>query len=402
MKKILLGTTGLVGALLIASAASAETPKVTLGGFSDFQAGFVGQSNNPANNRFASTAGTKNQDYGFRNANQINVKIDGKTDSGLGYGAEIDLLADITNQADNQGTNAARTFTYLESKWGRVELGGNKSAAATMRVDASSIAVATGGINGAWTYFVTGTPTTGTGGTGFITTSKLPTEHGSTYAWGDETTNNATKISYYTPSWQGLQLGVSYTPNAGDRGQTMNRLDGGTGSGLSDVFDVGLGYSRTFMSAWKFNAAATYEHASGDNAALSTTTLYGTDDVNAYNVGASLAYQSFSIAGSYGNWDDAGMKPSTRRVGGDYWTAGLGYAAGPVGLSATYINSELDESVVASRSNDFNNVVLGAEYKLAPGLTPYAEVSFFDFNGGATTHYNNNGGAVVLGTQLAF
>ena len=38
MKKILLGTTGLVAVALLATAASAETPKVTLGGFSDFQA----------------------------------------------------------------------------------------------------------------------------------------------------------------------------------------------------------------------------------------------------------------------------------------------------------------------------------------------------------------------------
>ena len=91
-----------------------------------------------------------------------------------------------------------------------------------------------------------------------------------------------------------------------------------------------------------------------------------------------------------------------------YWTAGLGYEAGPVGLSATYINSTVENGVgssVAARDNDFSNVVVGADYKLAPGLTPYAEVSFYDFDNNGkvkATNYNNQGTAVILGTQVAF
>jgi hypothetical protein len=115
MKKILLGTTGLVAVALLATAASAETPKVTLGGFSDFQSGWTNDDRD---------AGVRSN--GFRNDNEITVKVDGKTDGGLGYGAQIDLEADTTNDADNQGVNASRTFTYLDGNWGRVELGGNK------------------------------------------------------------------------------------------------------------------------------------------------------------------------------------------------------------------------------------------------------------------------------------
>ena len=114
MKKILLGTTGLVAVALLATAASAETPKVTLGGFSDFQSGWTHED---------ADAGVRSN--GMRNDNEITVKVDGKTDGGLGYGAEIDLEADTTADADNQGANASRTFTYLEGNWGRVELGGN-------------------------------------------------------------------------------------------------------------------------------------------------------------------------------------------------------------------------------------------------------------------------------------
>ena len=378
MKKILLGTTGLVGAALIASAASAETPKVTLGGFSDFQAGYTDDKND-----------TGKRSTGFRNDNEVTIKVDAKTSGGLSYGGEIDLEADTTADADNQGLNASRTFTYLSGNWGRAEMGGNKSVASTMRVDASSVAVATGGINGAWTYFTNGVA----GGGNFITTSKLPTEHGNFDAQGSESTYNATKVSYYTPKFVGFQGGVSYTPHVEDRGQTMTRSDT---TGVSDVVDLGLSYGNTFSGS-ALNAAGTYEFGHGEgvaSAAPATLSGLGTDDVQAWNAGASLGFKGFTAAGSYGRDEQAGIAGTK----GEYWTAGLGYGAGPVGLSATYLDSQLKN---AGADNKFTNFVLGADYKLAPGLTPYAEVSFYDFNGSANVN-DNAGTSVILGTQLAF
>ncbi len=398
MKKILLGTTGLIGAALLASAASAETPKVTLGGFSDFQAGYVSQD-------LDATGIGAPKDFSFRNDNEVSVHVDGKTDTGLGYGAVIDLEADTTPDADNQGVNAARTFTYLEGNWGRAELGGNKSAAATMRVDASSVAVATGGINGAWTYFVTNPA----GTADFISTSKLVTEHGATDTYGNESTYNATKVTYYTPSFWGLQAGVSYTPGVSydgtiGRGQSVATIGN---TGYNDVIDAGLTWSTAIDKDWKLGLAGTYETANADvaGATFNTTT-------DSWNVGASLGYLGWQVAGSYGNWNNAALTstavatipgtPGTSATAtgdGSYWTAGLGYDAGPVGLSATYLNSTLD--AVGGGNNDFSNLVFGADYKLAPGLTPYAEVSLFDAStAGAVA--NNNGTVVLVGTQIAF
>lgn len=385
MKKILLGTTGLVAVALLATAASAETPKVTLGGFSDFQSGWTHED-----------ANTGVRDNGMRNDNEITVKVDGKTDGGLGYGAEIDLEADTTADHDNQGTNASRTFTYLEGNWGRVELGGNKSVASTMRVDASTLAAATGGINGAWTYFANN-PTVVAGGTvsqGFITSSKLPGEHGNTTTYGDETTYNATKVSYYTPKFSGFQAGVSYTPQLNDRGQLMARSDD---EGDASVIDLGLGYEGTF-SGIKVAAAGTYETATGKGAnGGAPLSNLGSDDINAFNIGALLGWKNFSVAGSYGDWVNSGIAGSD----GNYWTAGLGWTAGPIGVSATYIDSTLGGNAGSPGDNKFNNLVLGAEYKLAAGLTPYAEVSFFDLDGNATS-VSNNGTIFLLGTQVAF
>jgi len=374
MKKILLGTTGLVAVALIATAASAETPKVTLGGFSNFQSGWTNDDQD---------AGLRSN--GFRNDNQVTVKVDGKN-GGLGYGAEIDLAADTTSDPINRGVNAYRTFTYLSGNWGRVEMGDNKSAAATMRVDASTLAAASGGIGGSWAFFINGT----TSGSGFISGAALPSEHGAmTGALADGRLFNATKISYYTPKFSGFQAGISYTPQLSDRGIMPGKSDT---AGAADVVDLGLSYEGTF-SGVKLAAAGTYESAQGNGTAANG---YGTDDIRAWNLGALVGFQGFSVAGSYGDWIDSGRTG----IDGYYWTAGLGYSAGPVGLSATYINSVVDDTTAVD--NEYSNIVLGADYKLAAGLTPYAEVSFFDFDGNAGASYDNQGTIVILGTQVAF
>src|SRR5687768_3871174 len=110
MKKILLGTTTLIGAaVLFAGAASADTPKVTVGGFADFQLGVVGED-----------LDTNKRGHAFRSDTEVTFRIDGKTDGGLGYGGGVDLEADTSDDAKSQGANASRTFVYFDGNWGRV------------------------------------------------------------------------------------------------------------------------------------------------------------------------------------------------------------------------------------------------------------------------------------------
>jgi hypothetical protein len=220
MKKILLGTSALIGAALLASAASAgEDPKVTIGGFSNFEAGYT-------NDDFDQNE----RDRAFRNDNEIHFNIAGKTDAGLGYGAEIDLQADIDGGQSNLSSNnsgftqsgivAHRTYGWLQGdNWGHLEFGSNDGAARTLKVDASNIARATGGIDGDYKYFadtnttnaangvngaanvfaglhgVAGALTTGN----FITSPNLPVENGPASGFSNSLWSNDDKITYYTP-----------------------------------------------------------------------------------------------------------------------------------------------------------------------------------------------------------
>ncbi len=374
MKKFLLGTTGLIGAaVLFSSAASAaQTPKVTVGGFIDFQAGVMSDDLDAAQ-----------RGYGFRNDTEVSISVDGKTDSGLGYGAVIDLEADVTADADAQGLNASRTYIYLDGNWGRFELGSNNTAIEALKVDASNIARGSGGIHGGWWYFANHP------GTAFITSAALPQDHGSLFVAGGETTDNTTKITYYSPRFSGFQLGLSYSPDGTDRGQTVTRIDSAAG-GIGDVFDIGLNYENQWDEV-SFAAAVTGEFADADTSA--------TEDVTAWNIGAAVGYMGFHLAGSYGDWDDSLMAPGSNNES-DYWTLGLSYDFGPFGASATYLNSDVELGAGAGE-NEFENLAIGADYELAPGLTPYAELSFYEFDTPVGVA-DNDGTVFLLGTLLSF
>ncbi|MBN8544069.1 MAG: porin [Alphaproteobacteria bacterium] len=386
MKKILLGTTGLIGAALLSAAAHAETPKVTLGGFADFQAGQTSDDRDD-----------NNRGHGFRNDNEISVRVDGKTDGGLGYGAVIDLETDITDNNNNSGGNATRTFTYLEGNWGRFEMGGNRGATAAMGITAGDVAVATGGIDGDWTNFTNVDGTIAVPGAtlaasgGFITKAKGFADHGVTTALGDENFYNSTKVSYYSPKFSGFQVGASYTPDMEDRGQTVARVDNAAGQ-FGEIFEIALGFDHQFENGLKLGAAGTYENGDHDTAA--------NEDIRTYSIGALLGYQGWSAAASYGSWGDSGRAVNTNNDDSDFWTLGAGYETGPFGLSATYLNSTRETG--ATTDNDFTNFVVGADYKLAPGLTPYAEVSFYEFDQGGAGGFDNDGTTFLLGTQVAF
>lgn len=367
MKKFLIGTSALISAALVAGAAQAEDPKVMVGGVLDFQAGWIEEDLD---------AGRR--DYGFRNDTEINFTVSGRADNGLGYGAVIDLEADVTGDANNEGLNAARTFAFLDGSFGRVEMGSNAGAAETLAVDADNIARATGGIDGDWVFFATPT------GASFITTPALVAEHGSTVVYNDETFFNANKLTYYSPRFSGFQLGLSFTPDLDDRGQAVVRND--TIGTFGDVFEAGVNYEGQWDNV---GLALALTGQTGD------ADIAGAEDLRAWNVGGALNWTRFSFAASYGDWDDT----LGNGTDADYYTLGAAYDFGPFGASITWLDSNVEAA--GGADNDFDNLVIGADYVLAPGLTPYAELSFFDADA-AGAAADNDGTVFIVGTELAF
>lgn len=379
MKKILLGTTTLIGAAsLMAGAALAETPKVTLGGYSDFQLGVVGEDQD-----------SDERSGAFRSDNVLTFNIDAKSDSGFGYGAFIELHADVSQDsqdAKDSGGTARRTYMYIDGNWGRFQYGSDFGVTKTMKIDASSIARATGGIDGDFKLFQIATSGQ------VIATPDLFLDYGNLATQlGNRSSENINKVSYYTPRFSGFQAGISYLfdTTSGDRGQTLTRADATSGE-AENVFLGGL----TWEGKWdqvSIGLAATGEWGNAEATA--------TEDLQTWNVGGKIGYMGFSVAGSYGDWGDSLAAANSGLDDRSYWTAGIAYETGPFGISATWLDSNYEVS--STTDNEFDNLSVGVDYKLAPGLTPYAEVSFFDLDPTGTAN-DNDGTVFIAGTQLAF
>lgn len=418
MKKILLGTTTLIGAAsLLAGAALADSPKVTVGGYANFEAGYV--NDNLDSHAVAGNDHANQRPQAFRSDTQVDFKIDGRNDSGLGYGGEIDLLADTSVDVQGRGFNASKTFVYLDGDWGRAEMGTNVGADSTLTVNAGTIARATGGINGDWNYFANAANQ-------YLAMAELPLQYGaptlidSTGAAHDNFTGvhneeNLSKVTYYTPRFSGFQLGVSYLPDQSNTGQGTNTLGAPNpfgpnrtnhNAGLSqNIFTGGINYDNKFGDVG-FTAALTGEHGNAQQG-----TLY--EGLQAWEAGAKFTYMGWSLAGSYGDWGKSNTLKTNRSHSSNYWDIGGAYEYGPFAASLTYLNSKFDCGAAGASAgfdgncqgvagkNKFNNTSLGFDYKLAPGLTPYAEISYYRQNAPGTED-DNKGYVGIIGTQLNF
>ena len=353
-------------------AAKAVKNGITIGGAIDWQAGYTSQDND-----------ADQRSPGFRSDTEVHVTFRGESDHGFDYGAVIELEADVSEDAREEGINADKTYVFLETKVGRFELGSNGDAAAMLRVNAASFARATGGIHGDWELFASEPEGHSHGGGGhthaFLHMPALPLHHMHGIA------EDANKISYFTPRLNGFQFGISYLPDSGDGGQIRS---GKTGHRqFENVVNAALQYQG------KVNEDVSY--------ALSLSGEAGNEEVNnhedlkAYEVGGSVTYRAFTFGGSYGDWYTSVNHPAPNLPDGDFWNLGAAYDYGRGGASIGYLSSTY-------QGNDFNNLVFSYDYALAPGLSPYAEVSLFEFDHGDADVRDNDGTAIITGIQLNF
>ncbi len=406
------------GALIIGAASSAvaaETgPKVTLTGDLDTQAGYKSQKAH-----FDTTAANeKLNKYAIVNDTNVKVKVDGNA-KGLKYGGLVSLNADTSDSKFGSNNVARQTMAYVEHSLGRVEAGNYTGAYAAMQTNGATGARATGGINGDMRFWIN----LGDNANRYIIAPALPTAYGVM-----DRTANAAKVTYYTPSFGGFKAGLTFIPDTAQsgtvttvRGVAANFTDGDSRfTGYKNVFQGGIMYANKIN---KFDVRASAVGEMGDAKKVAgVNTLSQRHDLRAYEIGASVGYNGFAVAASFGDWGKSGSYKSiydtvaktTSKVEGKksskYWTAGVNYAAQNFGASLTYLNAESHAlpAVVgySTKKAETDVISFGVDYKVAPGFMPYAEVSHFNMKDkslAAGQPGNKNSGMVVLaGTKISF
>lgn len=282
-------------------------------------------------------------------------------DNGMTFGVNIQL------EAMTAGDQMDETYMYIESDtMGRVEMGNTNSAGYKLAVGAPSVGF---GINSPSpsAYHPTAFSPVGAG-FGLNAFGSSSTEVGGN--------NDIMRISYFTPSFNGLTVGVSYAPGqAQDTNGTFDR-----NAGLNGVFDIGANYSQTFGSVdvevgarWgtgdagtNFPVAPVANPGGLPSTAVWQPTLLQQDDPETWAIGANIGVAGFTFGGSYAESDAGnvvliGGTPVADGVGdSEGWSLGVTYdLAGPWTVGFDTYQGE----AVAFGTNPLTGVAVKDEYE---------------------------------------
>lgn len=367
MKKYLLGTAAAVACLGLTTGAQAGTVNLELGGYYLGMMAFT--DNSFASGSMAFTPTPEDRSYKFGSDSEVHFKGNATLDNGLEIGFKAEL--ELENDANGAGASADtidEVYIWFKGGWGMIEFGQQDGVGDHFRVQSPR----------ALTQLGANDPDNDALNLANISTV-------------NEESTDYTKITYMTPVFSGLKLGVSFTPEA-------QRNPAGFTSAMENVGDeiveVGLYYARKIEDV-DFAMSATYVTA--DDSGL-------TYDLQEWNVGAQVGVAGFTFGASYKDSEGFAVRGMANRAlaasaMGNCYTAydvGLAYETGPWKVSIQYAAHEGDDAADV-RIVEGQNTFIQARYNVAKGIDIGAGVQFSE-----NELANEDGTALVLETAIKF
>jgi len=376
MKKVLLGTTAIVAAGMIASAPSAiaaEKIKLSVGGYMEQWFGYVNNDDAAA------------QDFsGFDIKSDSEIHFKGSTtlDNGISVGVNVQLEGN-----SNAGDQIDESYLIVKGDFGEINLGSENSAMYKMHYAPSEFGISiNSGDQTGWT-----SATTNAGGSSISEGGYFRAPFGSTYI-EPLRANDSEKLTYYTPRVEGFQLGLSYAPDtAQDSNGQPNRDTANT-----DLMMAGLNFNRSFGST---NVRASLGYGTVLDGIAGTNT-----EASAFNAGLGLGFGGLGLGISYSSYDDSGAND------GSGLNAGVNYSSGPWGVSLSYFHGEKDGSTTAgvlTGDGEIDTFMLSAKYALGPGITAAGTLAHTSLNSDDTGLVGTDSADVeatyvVVGMKVSF
>ncbi|MEM7212749.1 MAG: porin [Pseudomonadota bacterium] len=280
-------------------------------------------------------------------------------DNGIQFGAVVEV--------DGQDASVGDSFLFVDSSFGFLELGSRPSAGYNMFYSApdESLLGTNDGSSGDFIPFdeMAGSVFTGND-TGLGTLNSTFIENGA------NENDNAQRISYYTPRFAGVQVGMSY---ARDRQATQNTQVDLNGDDLNNIIDIGVNYVQEFGDA-EIAVAGRYGIAQNDTV--------GGENPEVWGVGGVVSYGGFSVGGSFSEQNNTSISD------GQAYDAGVSYSVGPWAMSLTYQygrNADDEQAnaalaVPAGSDEELQQFVAGVTYELAEGVALGGFAAYVEFD----------------------
>jgi outer membrane protein OmpU len=367
MKKVLLGTSALLGVGLLAGTAQAsDGVKLSLGGYMTNQFGVAFDDDGDGE------AGDNQNAVGVGTDAEIYFTGNVTLDNGVTVGVRFDLEG-----GDEGGDQIDQAYAYFRGGFGDIRIGSQAGAAGNMYMLPP----------GSTANFGPYSPNT----TGSALSPGIFDPEGML-----SNQDKSQKLVYYSPDFGGFTFGVSFTPN--DNEKDYNGGDNADGQWRADSVDgdsdnnVGLGAHFTHEGdGWGLDvgAAAYFEgdvqDDDGDEA----------DEQSGYNAGINLSFGGFSfgVAGTLlddGNGDsqDIWGVATGMTYNVDAWTVGLGWA---------HADAEVDGGDDAKA----DRVGVTGSYAMGPGIDLDTGI-FYTWGDDADGEGNYDSIEFAVGSSISF
>jgi len=223
-------------------------------------------------------------------------------DNGIQFGANIQL------EGNTSGDQIDESYMFIKGSFGEILLGSENSAGYKMSYTGPNPGIL--GINSgtfsAWIPFSEG------GDDLFRATL-------GTTALEVSGNNDSQRITYFTPRFSGLQVGVSYARD----GQQDSSGAVDTDGALHDIFDIGANYVQSFGDA---NVALSGRWGTADDNDGSDSSIW--------SIGTQVGFSGFTVGGAYAEQNGAGVR------NGRAWDVGVAYETGPWAIGVEYFNGK--------------------------------------------------------------
>ena len=383
MKKHLLSTSAIALGVAMASPAAAQQWDVTVGGF---YKGYVGASDLSG----SGVAGTNRDGVDTFTDGEIHFKPSITLDNGLTIGAHIEL-----ESTNSPGSQIDEQYLTIEGDMlGKIIIGNENSAGYLSMTGAPTVTSLWINSPSASAYL----PRTG------VNTFRQAGLSSFTEVAGN---NDVQRITYFTPSFNGLTVGVSYAAVAtlaAGNGGGFNNYAPDRDLDVSDIFDIGVNYTQSFGGV---DLTLAGRWGTGDSP------FSVVDDPTTWGIGGRLGANGFLVGASYTE-NDNGF--SGGRLDQKGWSLGVTYdIAGPWSVEALTYQGEVDNGSGLPDS-EYEAYRVGAARDLGPGVKWEIFYIYSDTNNGAAvagalapdedtyalTNPSIDGGMIGTGLSLSF
>lgn len=411
MKKILIGTSALFGAGLIAGqAVAADGIKLSVGGY--FRTAYLLNFDDDNDYGTESAEGNNRNIDGIFSDAEVHFKGETTLDNGITVGVRIEL------EGEQSGDQIDEAYTYFKGGFGEFRIGSDDEALAANCVTPP----------GSTANFGAFSPNQV--GAAYTAAAGLPNSN--TICSGVE--GDAQKFVYFSPTFAGFQLALSYTPDP------QAEAYGGQHNGGPHI---GLNEQSSGDRRHDFSAYLTYAYEGdgwgvtwGGGGAWSGKFENGTDvtvrsddgivrNVNytgfdAYQTGLNFSFGNLKVGAAFEYFDDNAGDANDWVVGGgvsynvDAWTVGFQYSHQQASVA---FDEDADGNVQVLDEIDrtADRFALTGIYNLGPGIDIESELAYTttgisdSYVGVGNACHENGGGCndydafeIGVGTAITF